>query len=289
MKTCSKCNIKKPLSDFYKHPNTKDGLDYSCKQCKLEYAKEYRNKLDKNEVSEYFNKYRKENKEQLKRSKAEYYQKNKEKISLYYKEYYKENKEKVIRRNKNWVNKNKKRVSLQQKVWREKNKDRVSISQKNWAKKNKKKTSRRAKERYRSDPRLRLINILSRRLKSLLKGHRSKHAEKIIGLSSEQLRKYLEDRFEEGMTWDNWGQHKLTNEEPMWNVDHIIPISFAETEEQIKILSDFSNLQPMWGEANIKKNNRMIINDELLTKEELINKYKTEEENLGKFFRRILQ
>lgn len=52
MKTCFKCNIAKPLEDFYKHPRMEDGRLGKCKECtkrsvrenraaKLSYYQEY--------------------------------------------------------------------------------------------------------------------------------------------------------------------------------------------------------------------------------------------------------
>lgn len=35
MKTCIKCNVDKPLNEFYKYKRTKDGLDYYCKSCRV--------------------------------------------------------------------------------------------------------------------------------------------------------------------------------------------------------------------------------------------------------------
>ena len=37
MKTCSKCNIKKPLNQFYKDRDKKDGLRCRCKMCDKKY------------------------------------------------------------------------------------------------------------------------------------------------------------------------------------------------------------------------------------------------------------
>lgn len=34
IKTCSRCNITKPLSDFYKYPKSKDGHEGYCKECR---------------------------------------------------------------------------------------------------------------------------------------------------------------------------------------------------------------------------------------------------------------
>jgi hypothetical protein len=46
MKTCSKCGIEKPLTDFNKDKVKKDGLQYRCKTCNKKYLNEY-NKTDK--------------------------------------------------------------------------------------------------------------------------------------------------------------------------------------------------------------------------------------------------
>lgn len=40
-KVCTKCKKKKPLSEFYKAKNTKDGLRYVCKPCQLETNRKY--------------------------------------------------------------------------------------------------------------------------------------------------------------------------------------------------------------------------------------------------------
>jgi hypothetical protein len=33
MKKCTKCGKDKPLDQFYKHPNCKDGINTKCKKC----------------------------------------------------------------------------------------------------------------------------------------------------------------------------------------------------------------------------------------------------------------
>lgn len=38
-KNCFKCNIEKPLTDFYKHPETTDGRLGKCKECTKDYAR----------------------------------------------------------------------------------------------------------------------------------------------------------------------------------------------------------------------------------------------------------
>lgn len=44
MKICTKCNIEKPLSEFYKNKTKKDGLTSYCKDCKRIYNEDHYNK-----------------------------------------------------------------------------------------------------------------------------------------------------------------------------------------------------------------------------------------------------
>ena len=68
------------------------------------------------------------------------------------------------------------------------------------------------------------------------------------------MKEYIESKFENWMNWDNKG---LYNGEFNygWDVDHIIPISSAKTEEEIILLNHYSNLQPLCSKINrdIKK------------------------------------
>ena len=72
--------------------------------------------------------------------------------------------------------------------------------------------------------------------------------QKILGCSWDKLKEHLENQFTDGMNWDNYGE---------WHVDHIIPISMSETEEQLYKLSHYTNLQPLWGEENLAKSDNL--------------------------------
>jgi len=47
MKKCSKCGIEKPLSEFNKNKTTKDGFQFYCKVCRLEYRQNNKEKIAK--------------------------------------------------------------------------------------------------------------------------------------------------------------------------------------------------------------------------------------------------
>lgn len=42
MKTCSKCHMEKPLTEYYKSARARDGLQTQCMACQLAYAREHR-------------------------------------------------------------------------------------------------------------------------------------------------------------------------------------------------------------------------------------------------------
>jgi len=103
-------------------------------------------------------------------------------------------------------------------------------------------------------PKYKLINAMRARLNGYLKqkGYdKDKRTFKVIGCSPDELKKYIESRFKEGMSWENYSHNT-------WHIDHIIPISSAKSKEEIYELSHYTNLQPLWAEENYKKSNKII-------------------------------
>lgn len=76
----------------------------------------------------------------------------------------------------------------------------------------------------------------------------------IIGCSYEELIIYLESKFDDWMSWDNYGKYngKLNYG---WDIDHIVPYTSAKTEDEIILLNHYTNLQPLCSKINrdIKK------------------------------------
>ena len=110
------------------------------------------------------------------------------------------------------------------------------------------------------DPLYKLKISFSRRLNKLLKRvkcnkstNKPYYLDK-LGCSFEEFKIYLESKFEDWMTWKNYG---LYNGELNygWDIDHIIPSSTAKNENDIHHLSHYSNLQPLCSKTNrdIKK------------------------------------
>lgn len=110
------------------------------------------------------------------------------------------------------------------------------------------------------DPLYKLKVSFSRRLNKLLKRvecnkstNKPYYLDK-LGCSFEELKTYLESKFEDWMTWENYGRYNGELDYG-WDLDHIIPLSKAKTEDDIYNLSHYSNLQPLCSRTNrdIKK------------------------------------
>ena len=73
----------------------------------------------------------------------------------------------------------------------------------------------------------------------------------LVGCSPQKLKERIETQFKEGMSWENYGLHT-------WHIDHIIPLSSANTEEEVYKLCKYTNLQPLWCEENYKKGKKIL-------------------------------
>ena len=77
----------------------------------------------------------------------------------------------------------------------------------------------------------------------------------ILGCSFEDFKRHLESKFEDWMSWDNYG---LYNGELNygWDIDHIVPLSSVKTKDELLQLFHHTNLQPLFSKVNrnIKRN-----------------------------------
>jgi hypothetical protein len=96
-------------------------------------------------------------------------------------------------------------------------------------------------------------NLRSRLRLAIRNNHKSGSAVEDLGCSIEEFREYLSERFQPGMTWDNWGFG-----EGMWHIDHVTPLSHFDLtdREQFLAANHYTNMQPMWQPENLRKNNR---------------------------------
>lgn len=78
---------------------------------------------------------------------------------------------------------------------------------------------------------------------------KSNKTETLLVCSFAEFKTYLESKFESWMTWDNRG---LYNSQPNygWDIDHIIPLKTAKTEDDLIRLNYYTNLQPLCSYIN---------------------------------------
>jgi hypothetical protein len=192
-----------------------------------------------------------ENKEKLKITSKEFYKKNKEKRNLQNKKYYQENKEKCNAQKKMYRQKNKEQLSAQQKIYRQKNKEKIAEIQKKYQQENKEKINAWKNNYNNSNPVRKLRSRLRSRVRKFFyyKGYKKKNStEKILGANWKTVESFMEAKFVDGMNWDNIGE---------WHIDHIIPLSSAETEQETIKLCHYTNLQPLWAFDNLSKGNSL--------------------------------
>jgi hypothetical protein len=168
------------------------------------------------------------------------------------------NRDKTRMATKTWYERNRLHASEYGKQWRAANKDRKAVQVKNWGEKNKDKLreySKRGNLKRRSTLSGRINDAFSSAMYRSLKSNKGgRHWEDLVGYTVEDLKKHIENQFEPGMNWENYG--KFT-----WHIDHKIPmsafnISSAECID-FKKCWKLSNLQPLWARENHVKRDRL--------------------------------
>ena len=221
MRTCARCKMERDILDFNKDKYSKDGINSWCRNCTIEKLKNHRNK----------------NKEEFNKKQKEYCDKNRERIREYKKKYYHKNSEEIDAKNK---------------IFKLKNKEHYT-----------KYNNEYVKNRFKIDILFKLrfnIRTLIRSSISSTGYKKNTKTEQILGCSFVEFKEYLESKFEHWMNWENRG---LYNGELNygWDIDHIVPLASAKTEEDIIKLNHYSNLQPLCSKINrdIKRNNMYFV------------------------------
>jgi hypothetical protein len=157
-------------------------------------------------VKEYKKKYQQNNKQKEKLQKAEYYINNKDKIKFNIIKYREEN--------KHWYR------NYQNEY---------------------------AKNRRKFDISYKLAHYLRTRIRSALNNNqKGGHLLELLGCTIKEFKKYIESKFMQGMTWDNYGK---------WNIDHKIPccsFDLSDIKQQYQCFN-YKNMQPLWEHDNKTK------------------------------------
>ncbi len=107
------------------------------------------------------------------------------------------------------------------------------------------------KDCERDDPKYILHKQVRSRIHSALIGKKSKHTHEYLGCSREEYIKWLEYN-ENGYTLENYGD--------VWHIDHVIPLSRFDLEDdkQIELAFNWRNTMPLAANENLSKNNKIL-------------------------------
>ncbi len=237
LKHCPKCDRDLSKENFSKNAQLKDGLSCWCKEC---CHNSYVQNKDKR--AKWQKEYREKNREIILNKKAEYTRKNKAKKAQYDKEYYQKNKQRKIEYQKQYLGKNKDVIYMRKKKYADAHKEKVTEYKVNYEKER-----RKTDQLYKFKGQIRHLIWLSFQRKNFKKKNL---VSEILGCTEEEAQKHLYKTF-----FDNYG-YEYDGKEDV-HIDHIIPLKTAETEEDVKRLCHYTNLQLLKPTDNMKKSAKM--------------------------------
>ncbi|MBR5227554.1 MAG: hypothetical protein IKV94_02845 [Clostridia bacterium] len=218
-KICKKCGIEKTIDDFNKSFNSKYNKYYIRCECK-----ECQKKYSRNNTKRYYQT------EQGKQKKKEYLEKNREIIL--------------------------KRARDRTAKYRESHKEEIHAKNKIYRLKNKEQINKYFNDKYKNDCEHRFKCTIRTMIRMSFKRKgktKSKHIEEILGCDVEFLMSYLTKTYENNYNekW-NWNLLKTVH------IDHKKPLKYANSEEEIKKLCHYTNLQLLKIEDNLRKQAKYI-------------------------------
>jgi len=103
--------------------------------------------------------------------------------------------------------------------------------------------------KYDATPQGKLRRALRDRISKVIKrgkGVRAGSAVRDLGCSIEFFKSYIADRFQFGMSWNNYGE---------WHLDHIRPLCLFDLSVREDFLEacHYTNFQPLWAADNLRK------------------------------------
>lgn len=253
LKTCSKCNIKKPLTEYSKNVYSKDGVRPNCKECSTSQDKVYNAK----------------NVEKIRIRDLNYRINNKELIKIREKKYYEENREYVLSRAKSYSKKNEGKISARSKKYRKTNKAKIDKyffhnrqrflnAKKIYYVNNRDLLIKKSKEyitnRLKTDSSFRMKATIRNRFRAEIKTkYKDRSWRVMFNLTGYSAKDYL-DSFDK----DLFEKYKKSSD---YHIDHIIPVSiYAFTiQEDINKCWNPRNLRIILKKDNQSKSNSVDI------------------------------
>lgn len=275
-KFCSKCHAEKPVGRFFVHTKEKGYLHSWCKVCDKKFMKGWRNKNLKR-MKDSAKIWRQKNivailakAKQWRLDHPDWRKTHLERYRGVWKRWYRKNGDKVRARVKQWGIDNPLRKKEMRKRYRLENPEKCREVERQWHWKNAKKCRRYRADwikrhpeqaeklaklsgiKKRSTIRGRLDGRMSSGIGIALRGSKNgQHWEDLVGYTLDDLKKRLESKFVDGMSWENMSR---------WHVDHVAPkVRFHyknANDPEFRICWGLENLQPLWAQDNRLKHTK---------------------------------
>lgn len=130
MKTCKACGESKPLDEYHRDKDKKDGRRTECKGCTRRKNRKYY-ESHKERVLSQNRTYRESNAESIRQQRRGYYEANRESRAEYDRSYYEANRQTILARNREYWNENRADIlSRKREYWNE-NRERFAESRAN--------------------------------------------------------------------------------------------------------------------------------------------------------------
>jgi hypothetical protein len=136
-------------------------------------------------------------------------------------------------------------------IWLENNREKMKELQANWFQNNKSYVQEKNNKRIATDPRYKFIVNQRRRISLAIKNKQKKTID-YLGCNSEEYLRWIMSQFNGIFTLENHGKE--------WHIDHVIPISNfnLENEDEQLIAFNWRNTMPLSVTENLSKNNKII-------------------------------
>ena len=164
-----------------------------------------------------------------------YYYSNKELVELKRKEYIQTEKYKI--RRQNYLKENREEINRVKKLYKLNNREKVLQDKREYY------------QRKKNDPIFALTKRLRQGIYRSIRGVKLRSSLDILGCTEEKFKIHIENQFTDDMSWDRLNEI---------HIDHIIPISSAETLEDVYRLNHYTNLQPLWAKDNLVKHDKIM-------------------------------
>jgi hypothetical protein len=236
-KICACCKVEKKFEEFQSRKKSKFGIGSYCLECWRIKAKKFReeNPEKRKKISLKYSR-----SEKGKQKKMEYEQKNLDRVLQTRKQWREKNSEMLKEYMSEYRKNNSEKVRERIKAWEKNNKEYVLTKKREWTKRT-----------IENNPIYNFSILVRRNISMSYKfGKKPLKTEAILGCTITEFRNYIESKFKEGMTFENHGRNG-------WHLDHIIPLSTAESEDEILKLCHYTNFQPLWEKDNLRKSNKL--------------------------------